>query len=258
MNKETLSDRMKRYEKEYENVISNNKHLIIRIDGHKFSKFTKGLKKPFDEIFTKAMVKTTMDLVERFGAYTGYTQSDEITLYIPTLIDENPTFTHIFGGRTQKIASLVSSFATMRFNKNFKKIAKFNIDINVYKNKFCNAYFDARVYGVTKEEVFNSFLFRFRDCLRNSKQQFARTFCGHKELLNKTADEQIEYCKQKTGMDWNKLEPVYKYGAIIKRKLYKKKIENGEVLRTKLDIIVKEIYCFNEENLKLITDKYVE
>ena len=211
------------------------------------------------------MVKTAMDLMERFNAYTGYTQSDEIMLYIPSLIDENPTYTHIFRGRTQKIASLVSSFATMRFNKNFKKIAKIvyknfaNIDINVYKNKFCKAYFDARVYGVdTKEEVFNSFLFRFKDCLRNSKQQFARTFCSHKELLNKTADEQLEYCKQKTGMDWNNLDPVFKYGAIIKRKLYKKKTENGDVLRTRLDIIIKEICCFNEENLKLITNKYVE
>ena len=262
--KETLADRIKRYEKESEYIIPNNKHLIIRIDGHKFSKFTKGLNKPFDEIFTKAMVKTTMDLVERFSAYTGYTQSDEITLYIPTLIEENSEFTHIFGGRTQKIASLAVSFVTMRFNKNFKKIAKtvyknyIDIDLDVYKNKFCNAYFDARVFGVvTKEEVFNSFLFRFRDCIRNSKQQFARSYCSHKELLNKTSDEVINYCKEKTGMIWEALTPVYKYGAIIKRKLYKKKTKNGEVTRSKLDIITKEINEFNEENLNLITSKYI-
>jgi len=262
----SLAERIKLLEKEYENVIPNDKHLIIRIDGHKFSKYTKGLNKPFDEFLTKAMIQTTMDLVERFGAYTGYTQSDEITLYIPTLVDENPTFTHIFGGRTQKISSLVASFATMRFNINFKEIVEeayknYNdIDLEMYQSKFCNAYFDARVFGVdTKEEVFESFLFRIRDCIRNSKQQFARTFCSHKELLNKTANEQIKYCEDKTGMVWFALKPVYKFGAFIKRVKYRKKTNDGQVVeRAKLKVFSKEICCMNEENLKFIVDKYVE
>jgi len=46
-----LDKRMKQYEKDYDNRIEYNKHLLIRLDGHKFSKFTKNLDKPFDELF---------------------------------------------------------------------------------------------------------------------------------------------------------------------------------------------------------------
>lgn len=67
------------------------------------------------------MIETTKDLVERFSAYTGYTQSDEITLFIPSLKDVTvdnrkkkgknghklhkrirDDWTHGFSGRVQK------------------------------------------------------------------------------------------------------------------------------------------------------------
>ena len=265
--KETLQDLIKRKEKESEYIIPEDKHIIIRIDGHKFSKFTKGLNKPFDEVFSRAMILSTKDLVDRFQAYTGYTQSDEITLFIPSLLllDDLKNFTHIFGGRTQKIASLVSSFATVRFNYWFKKIAiemsaiYVDIDINKYSTKFDRAYFDARAFGVEDEKmVFNSFLFRTKDCLRNSKQQFARTYCSHKELLGKKAEEQIEFCKEKTGYDWNTLPDHLKYGIFIKRALYKKQMDSCVVHRSKFVYEPKKICCFSEENLEFIMSKYLK
>ena len=82
-----LGDRLKEYEKRSETNISPDEHLIIRIDGHKFSKFTKGFETPFDDVFREAMVRTAEDLHERFNAYTTYTQSDEITLLLPVLKD---------------------------------------------------------------------------------------------------------------------------------------------------------------------------
>ena len=81
--KTSLGNRLKGYEKEYETYIPYDNHIVIRLDGHKFSKFTKGFKRPFDEVLHNAMIETTKDLVKEFHAVTGYTQSDEITLVIP-------------------------------------------------------------------------------------------------------------------------------------------------------------------------------
>ena len=139
-----LGDRLKEYEKRNETNISADEHLIIRIDGHKFSKFTRGLKKPFDDIFREVMAKTAEELHERFNAYSSYTQSDEITLFIPTTQDkmQEQNRPHQFNGRTQKIASLASSYATVCFNKHFsclvtayKSIFDHNDKENVYMFK---------------------------------------------------------------------------------------------------------------------------
>ena len=56
--------------------------VIIRLDGNNFSKWTKGLEKPFDKKLTQLMTETTQFLVQETNAVVGYTQSDEITLVL--------------------------------------------------------------------------------------------------------------------------------------------------------------------------------
>jgi len=89
----TLGDRMKMYESSTESSIPHNEFLILRIDGHKFSKFTKGMKRPQDKVLRESMVKTTKALCKEFGAVTGYHQSDEITLVIPPIYKLKTTST---------------------------------------------------------------------------------------------------------------------------------------------------------------------
>ncbi len=84
---------MKKYEKASTLSLDSTKPVIVRIDGHHFSSFTKGWKKPFDERISNSMIKTTEDLLQMYSAATGYTQryqiidvdknSDEITLIFP-------------------------------------------------------------------------------------------------------------------------------------------------------------------------------
>ena len=109
---QTLGGRLKGYEADYESSVEPEKHIVVRIDGHKFSKFTKGFKKPFDFILSESMRLTTQDLLEEFNAVTGYTQSDEITLIIPSLMTTDkhkgankPGWTHGYSGRIQKMSS---------------------------------------------------------------------------------------------------------------------------------------------------------
>ena len=73
------------------------------------------------------MVMTTADLVTYFGASTGFTQSDEITLVFPAPVSTedieeeknhpgNPPKSAPFNGRMQKITSLAAGYCSIRFN----------------------------------------------------------------------------------------------------------------------------------------------
>jgi len=281
---ESLGTRMKEYEKESETVIDPKDHMIIRIDGHKFSKYTKGMKKPFDEIFSKAMELTTIDLVEEFTAYTGYTQSDEITLVLPSLMNTDkhkgqnaPKWGHTSGGRTQKLASLVAGFCTMSFNKHFGNLVemyqiKNNFNNNYFglmKQKIGNAWFDCRVFGVpSDEEAFNAVMWRVRDAEKNSRSMFAQTFCSHKELQNKTGLEQVQFCKEKTGKDWDLIEDRFKYGILVKKEQYQKEVDKNQktfhnrgttqetVTRSRI-VTYSEKLIFSDEAVRKIMRKYI-
>ena len=79
-----LGTRMKDfYEKIPKTKLMRRTPVIIRIDGKAFHSFTKGFKRPFDEILIKSMQETTKYLCENIqGCVLGYTQSDEITLVL--------------------------------------------------------------------------------------------------------------------------------------------------------------------------------
>lgn len=249
-------EKMKNAERYAEYIIPKSFEMIVRIDGHKFSKFTKNLNKPFDAVFSYAMEETAKDLLDEYNVRTIYQQSDEITLYFPSMFEEQPKFVHIFGGRTQKIASLIAAFTTIRFNVHFKQKAESLVEQNVvYFNKRCKAYFDARVFGVeTKENVIGIFKNRMIDCQRNAKQQFTYTYCSHKELFKKNTDEQVEYCKEKTGKDYNKIHNRYKYGIFVKKELYTKKVDGKDIQRSR--IVSFDGKSLKEMNFDIITSKY--
>ncbi len=121
--------------------VESHQPYFIRLDGCGFSKFLKGVVKPFDYRITDAMVKTTADLVAKFQPTLGYTSSDEISLIflehtasntseteaigsaVVGLSDEHVEFGsrlnkkprvevgHPYNGRIQKIASIAAGFA---------------------------------------------------------------------------------------------------------------------------------------------------
>lgn len=80
---------MKSYEAITNIKLNNNEPAIARLDGHGFSKFTKGFTKPYDENFGNLMILTSLNLFKQYRANIVYTQSDEITLiFMPTFNDE--------------------------------------------------------------------------------------------------------------------------------------------------------------------------
>ena len=278
---ETLGDRMKNYEKQYEQSISTDENIVIRIDGHKFSKYTKGFKRPFDEILSKAMEQTTKDLVQEFQAVVGYTQSDEITLVIPSPKPKKEHYNklpsqdlkHAYNGRIQKMASLASGFATMAFNKNLEELSldfyqrkilcfsakKEDYEYNdMMETKIFKAWFDARVYSVPNDiEAFNSVLWRYHDCIKNSKSMVAQTYCSHKSLNKKSGEEQIRFCLETTGEDYNNIEERYKSGIFIKKEKYMKDTEHGMIERGRIISITKKDFKYSKENVEFIMTKFI-
>ena len=78
--RDELGTRMKTYYEEIPKIkLMRRMPVIIRIDGKAFHSFTKGMRKPFDDVLITAMQKTTKYLCENIqGCVFGYTQSDEI------------------------------------------------------------------------------------------------------------------------------------------------------------------------------------
>jgi len=252
-----LGTRIKEYEKESETIIKLKDNICIRLDGHKFSRFTKNMNKPFDEIFVEVMKKTAKDLLLEFNAVTSYVQSDEITIILPSLSEVSKKgWVHQSGGRTQKLASLTAGYATLRFNKHLRDSVQ-NISDEAYflkmKDKLDVGYFDARVFGVpTASEVFNTILFRVRDAEKNSRSMFSSTYCSHKELMHKNSLEQVQYCLDKTGNDWDLITDHLKFGTFFKKEQYNK---SKDVIRSRV-VEYSEKLQYSDSKVQELIRKY--
>ena len=63
MDRISLGDRMKRYEAVSKNFLMRRQPVIIRLDGKSFHSFTKGFKKPFDDILISTMQETKNQII---------------------------------------------------------------------------------------------------------------------------------------------------------------------------------------------------
>ena len=235
MDKTTLGDRMKN---NYENIsryyLTRRTPVIIRIDGKAFHTFTRGFKKPFDDILVKTMQETMKYLCENIqGCVLGYTQSDEISL---VLIDYAELTTDAwFGNNLQKMCSVSASMATMAFNKFFHEniedwgyanLPDFaeggtneEVDSNLIKQCYtyssrCNtAMFDSRVFTIPREEVCNYFLWRQQDATRNSIQSVGQANFSQKELHGKSCNDIQDMLMTQKGINWNDYATTLKRGS---------------------------------------------
>lgn len=217
-NQETLSDRMKRFEKQFEHSITPDKAIIIRLDGHCFSKRTNGFNKPFDERFSDCMIKTATDLLLTWHPSTVYTHSDEITLIFPP--SDIIGYTHPFNGRVNKLVSVIASECTIFFRKNLKNINKSGKYKELIGKEMINRNwsFDGRVIVFERDqlyEVANNIIFRQRDCKRNMISGMAREKFGKKNIYGKNTGELMKLL----GIDTECKITRELYGTIIKKKL---------------------------------------
>lgn len=235
MDKTTLGDRMKN---NYENVtryyLTRRTPVVIRIDGKAFHTFTRGFKKPFDDILVKTMQETMKYLCENIqGCVLGYTQSDEISLILTDYAEL--TTDAWFGNNLQKMCSVSASMATMAFNNHFlwnweeenrwayrpdgtKEEKEY---ANTLYQKLGKAMFDSRVFTIPKEEVCNALIWRQQDATRNSIQSVGQANFSHRELDHKSTKNIQDMLMTQKGINWNN------YATTLKRGSCCIKIEDG-------------------------------
>ena len=273
-----LGNRMKTfYEQISKTKLMRRTPVIIRIDGKAFYTFTRGFKRPFDEILIKTMQETTKYLCENIqGCVLGYTQSDEITL---VLVDYQRFETSAwFDYEIQKISSISASMATMAFNKffsmnifNFEDMKPENMKtfewqklLDVYtKAESKGAMFDARAFNIPKEEVTNCIYWRQLDASRNSIQMVGQANFSHKELHCKTCNDIQDMLMLQKGINWNDFPTHQKRGTCVIKSDEKETITednigtDGSVIGTTKTIrskwvIDKEIPIFKGEGREYI------
>lgn len=233
MNNDSLGDRMKNYENISRSYLTRRIPVIIRLDGKAFHTFTRGMKKPFDEILMSAMQETMKRLCESIqGCVFGYTQSDEITLVLTDY--EKVTTDSWFGYNIQKMASVSASMATLFFNKIFSRLVEdasnscglYSAERNVaYPDDYINyvttlnrasnvgALFDSRVFTIPKEEVCNCLIWRQQDATRNSIESAGHAYFSTNALHKKTCNEIQEMLFQERGINWNDYRTDFKRGS---------------------------------------------
>ena len=258
MKSDALGDRMKKYEYITRTHLIPRIPVIIRIDGKAFHSFTRGFKRPFDDILISAMQETTKYLCENIqGCVLGYTQSDEITLVLIDYmrLDSCSWFDY----NIQKCCSVAASMATMAFNRAFAdafwlysdSIAELGGDDSYFesleKAKEKGAMFDARAFNVPKEEVTNCILWRQNDATRNSIEMVGQAYFSHSELQGKSCNDIQDMLFQKHGINWNDFPTHYKRGSCCVRM----PVVNSTRNKWTID---KEIPVFKGDGRKYIDD----
>lgn len=217
--KDELGERIKSsYENRTRYSLPRRTYSIIRIDGKAFHSYTKGLKRPFDEDLIadldNAVINSLRDIQ---GAQFAYVQSDEISILLTDF--EKITTDAWFDGNIQKICSVSASLVTAEFNKlrikrALESISKFDM------TDFVMGYFDSRLFTIPdKTEVCNYFVWRWKDCSRNSISMVAQSNFSHRELHGKSSSQKQDMLIKK-GINWSKLPEHHKNGRFIVKEQY--------------------------------------
>lgn len=269
--RDALGDRMKKYEYITRTYLVPRMPVIIRLDGKAFHSFTRGFKRPFDEVLISTMQDTTKYLCKNIqGCVLGYTQSDEITLVLVDYKKLNSCAW--FDNNIQKMCSIAASMATFAFNRffvaNLNAFYEFNTDIDLTEigyhitfseednSKYYEAYkkaaekgalFDARVFNIPKEEVCNCVLWRQNDATRNSVEMVAQAHFSHGVLQNKSQSQMQDMLMLEKGINWNDFPVHQKRGSCCI------KVQGDEDKRPKW-IIDKKIPIFKGDGRKYIED----
>jgi tRNA(His) 5'-end guanylyltransferase len=198
--KDSLGDRMKSYERDYERQLMKFVPGIIRLDGRGFHSVCKALAlaKPYSIILMDVMNDITKALIDETNAVVGFTQSDEITLVLYT---DKPNSQVYFDGKVNKINSILPSIASSMFAARLRTVQ-----------------FDCRSFSVpTKWEAINCLIWRQQDATRNSIQMVARTYFSHKACEGRSCDDLQEMLWQDYHINWNDYPAGFKRGRFFVR-----------------------------------------
>lgn len=215
-----FGDRMKLYEGLYDQMLMPLAPVCVRVDGRAFHTWTRGLHEPYDDRLRDAMIGTATDLLDETNARIAHTFSDEISL---VFLQDDFKSEIFFGGRHQKMCSVIASLTTGYFARRFYE--------HFGGDQFKFPAFDCRVWNVPNiDEAANYLVWREQDAVRNSVQMAARAVYSHKECFEKNSSQLQEMLHAK-GINWNDYPDQHKRGAYVRRVKTVRKFTAEELTR---------------------------
>lgn len=197
--KTALGDRMKVHENVTRMVLPKRTYTILRCDGRSFSRYLKRCDKPFDYNLMECMNATAAKLCEAVeGSVFAFTCSDEISLLLSDFgsVHAQPWF----GGVVQKMTSVAAALTSAHFAWQ----AENSVHALGSKLPHFMPAFDARVFTIADPvEVANYFVWRQRDCTRNSISMAAQAHFPHGRLQGCSGAQLQEMLWSEKGTNWN-------------------------------------------------------
>lgn len=230
-------------------------YILIMIDGRAFSSFIKHhFELPFSDTFINMMNEVAIYVCnELSGCKFAYTQSDEVS-FLVTDFDTEKT-SSFFDNRLNKIQSVVASLATAKFNQlmlmeELKKKKDKSTDDVIRDMKLST--FDCKAWTVpSSAEVYEWFVFRQSDNLRNARSNHCRFYLSAKQMHGAKAKDLCEKIKNEKGVDFDTAYSAEKkYGRFIYKEDREVENEYGKFIRKKF--VVHDGFVFREENNKKI------
>lgn len=211
-----FGNRMKGYEAvETSRKLNVFMPIYARIDGRSFSRFTRGMQRPYDKAMSAAMVETTKHLVEATHARIGYTQSDEISL---AWLAEGDSADILFSGKVQKMVSVLASLSAAKFAR---------VCPSGYENRL--PHFDCRVFQLpNKVEAANAFLWRAMDARKNAISMAAQAKFSPKQLHGKRQADMLAMLSE-IGVDFESFPGFFKDGTFARRKVFERTLTAEEL-----------------------------
>lgn len=210
-----LGDRMKLYERMGAPRLMPGLPICVRLDGVLFSRYRKRFKCPHDEALQAAFNRLMIGLVTEYGALAGHTFSDEVSLIF---MQRDYTSEPFYGGKAQKIASILASYATYWFNHEDERYVG-----NIMG--FDKALFDCRVWNVPSlDEAANVLLWRILDAQRNSVAACAQAVFSHKQLHGKGRNEMRAMLAEKQE-PWENWPIRSQWGQLAYRRVVEKPLD---------------------------------
>lgn len=221
--------------------VPKNSKIIIRLDGRNFHQLACDLNlvKPYDDNFYEVISKVSRDLFEEFSALFAYTFSDEISL----LLDNIP-----FGGRVEKINSVIASFTAssfvMHYDTEFRKPPAF----------------DSRIIPINDDDILKYFRWRqdesWRNCVNSHGISYLKSKYSNAEANDKIKGMNLSDIHEflfANGINLNDVETYKKRGIAVYRKNKKVVGFNKKENRNQASY---RSYIFTDWELPIFSEKF--
>ena len=167
------------------------------------------------------MVDTAEAVLTEAGGEHAFTQSDEVNIVIARTGKSEPAF----GGKLQKLVSLLAACASTTFNGAARQLAP------EHAARAGTALFDARVFAVPGEEAARLALEeRQRDCWRNAVQSVGHWRYGHKAMLGRPTREVVHDLEDE-GIGMGSWPAMHTGGVALARRRVRRRFTTDEIER---------------------------